>query len=115
MWGFLKRKKRTIEDLVEYPRISRIKVHPIPCHTCGKPLEHNDLVVWSEKKSGWKSELSHAQCVVFIRHPDSSTTKLSGETVRTRRGGGILDPLPKGALLLTESEWQAWSKLPLED
>jgi hypothetical protein len=109
MWSPFK--KKASNDSIEYPRIARISVKTIPCHTCGGPIVDNDLVVWSEKKDGCRSELSHAHCVVFIRHPDGSTTNLSGEEVKTNRYGGIFGPVPVGALLLTEAEWSSWSAL----
>jgi hypothetical protein len=109
MWALFRRKSR--EDPVEYPRIAKIKIHPLCCHTCGESLKDGDLAVWSEKKNGWKGEMSHARCVVFIRHTDSSTTRLDGRSIRTDGRGGILEPLPKGSLLLTVSEWEHWSNM----
>jgi len=109
-----RRQQKTSEDQVEYPRIARVKMHPICCPTCNKPLNHNDLVVWSEKKSGWQSPSSHADCLVFIRHPDGTTTRLNGEKVSTNSSGGILETLPVGALLLTEAEWDSWAPPKLE-
>lgn len=105
MFEFFKRKKTTE---VEYPYIARYRVVSILCPTCGKQLKHNDLTVWHEKESGWRSELHHAECVVFIRYSDLSVRTLNGNLVRTDGRGGILDPLPKGAVLLTEAEWETW-------
>jgi hypothetical protein len=111
-YGYYRRKKKThssMEDQVEYPKIARVEIHPYCCNTCGKPLEHNDLVVWSEKKNGWQSKSSHAECVVFIRHPEGHITHLNGEMVKIHSSGGIVDPLPIGSLLLTEDEWDNWA------
>jgi len=112
MFDFFKRKKA--EDSVEYPCIARVTIIPIRCKTCGGSLNHDDLTIWHEKKNGWKSGLSHAECVVFIRYSDLSVKTLKGEPVKTDGRGGILDPLPKGAVLLTESEWETWSRIPSE-
>lgn len=113
MFEFLRRKKAP-EDLVGYPCIAQIHIAPIRCCVCEGPLNHGDLTVWHEKKSGWRSGLSHAECVVFIRYQDLSVKTLKGEPVQTDGRGGILDPLPKGAVLLTEDEWRKWSELPAE-
>ena len=96
-----------MEDHVEYPKLARVKIHPYCCNTCGKPLEHNDLVVWSEKNNGWQSKSSHAECLVFIRHPEGHITRLNGESLH----GEGNDPLPVGALLVTEEEWENWNKV----
>lgn len=108
-----KRKQKSADDQVEYPKLARVEMHPYCCNTCGKPLEHNDLVVWSEKKSGWQGKSSHVGCVVFIRHPETGlvTTLNGGKRVRTNPNGVVIDPLPAGALLLTEDEWTNWNKV----
>lgn len=106
-----RRQSKTFDDQVEYPKLARVEMHPYCCNTCGKPLSHNDLVVWSEKKNGWQGKSSHAECVVIIRHPDGSITHLnSNEKLRTNSSGGVIDPLPVGALLLTEEEWGNWAQ-----
>lgn len=110
-YGYYQRKKKPsqrMEDQVEYPRIARVKIHPYCCKTCGKPLEHNDLVVWAEKTTGWKSKPSHADCLVFIRQPEGMITRINGESIKTYRTDGIIDPLPVGCFLLTETEWDNW-------
>jgi hypothetical protein len=114
LYFFLKRRcKKTEEDLFEYPKIARVEVHPYPCKVCGNPLKHNDLVVWSEK-NGWQSKTSHANCLVFIRHPDGSVTHPDGKSVRSTPNGVILDPVPRGSLYLTEEEWDNWAPPKLE-
>lgn len=113
MWSIFKKKQST-DDLVEYPCIARISIVPIRCRTCGEPLKHDDLTIWHEKKSGWRSGFSHAECVVFIRYSDLSVKTLKGDSVKTDGRGGILDPLPNGSVLLTEAEWETWSKLGSE-
>jgi hypothetical protein len=110
-----RRQRKSADDQVEYPKLARVEIHPYCCNTCGKPLEHNDLVVWSEKKSGWQGKSSHAECVVFIRHPETGLiTNLNGEKLRTNSNGGVIDPLPAGALLLTEDEWSGWVSKEVE-
>ena len=106
-----RRKRKKNDNGVEYLKLSRIELHSIRCRTCGQPLKHDDLIVWAEKQSGWKSAPSHAGCLVFIRHPDGSTTSLDGETeLRTRSDGCVIDPLPVGAILLRGHEWKDWLK-----
>jgi hypothetical protein len=102
-----KKPKSNMEDHVEYPKLGRVKIHPYCCATCGKPLEHNDLVVWSEKKNGWQGKSSHAGCMVFIRHPEGHITRLNGENLH----GEGNNPLPVGALVVTEEEWDNWNKV----
>lgn len=101
-------KKKAPENEVEYPCLSKINIHHMLCHTCKKPLLQDDLVIWSEKKSGWRSETSHAKCLVIIRKPDGSITRLDGTTLSTNRFGGVLVPLPLGSILVTEAEWLSW-------
>ncbi len=110
----VRRKRTKMEDLVEYPRIARVEMHPIRCKTCGEPIQHNDLVVWAEKTNGWRGESSHAKCVIIIRHLEGNVTTLEGKPLRTNENGGVIDPLPKGALLLTEAEWDNWHPPKIE-
>ena len=112
LYGHYQRKKKPgqrMEDQVEYPRIARVQIHPYCCKTCGKPMNNNDLVVWAEKNSGWKSDPSHAECLIFIRQQDGTITRLDGESIKTYPSDGIVDPLPIGSFILTEDEWDDWS------
>jgi hypothetical protein len=101
--------KRDPMDIVEVPRLALLQVVHIPCRLCHKPLKDAEPVVWFEKKNGWKSELAHAECAVYIRWPDGRTTR-GGVEVPTDGRGGILGEVPQGSLLLTETEWLAWVK-----
>ncbi len=96
-------------DIVEVPRLALIHVVHVPCRLCRRPLKDEEPVVWFEKKNGWKSELAHADCAVYIRWPDGRTTR-GGMEVPTDGWGGIVGEEPRGSLLLTEAEWLSWLK-----
>jgi len=107
--GLMPWRERDPLDVVEFPRLACLHIVHIPCRICAKPLKDQDSVVWFEKKNGWKSEMAHAECVVYIRWPDGRTTR-GGVPVPTDEHGGILGVMPQGSLLLTEAEWLAWLK-----
>jgi hypothetical protein len=96
-----KKVRAASESLVETHHITRVRMHPIRCPVCKNPLEDRDLVIYS-KKGNWQSDSAHASCLVLIRHPDGSTTRVDGKPVAASEQGW--------PLLLTEAEWEAFSK-----
>lgn len=97
-----------LSPLVEYPKIALWSVNRIPCRFCKRGLEDNDLVVWFERTTGWRSEPAHAACAIVIRKDDGTLTRIDRElTLIEREHGRMMVP---GMLLLTEEEWDAWDK-----
>ena len=108
-WYLRRLLKKQKDTSVFTQHIARVRMHPVRCPVCKKPLEDQDLVIYS-KKGNWQGDSAHASCLVILRHPDGSTTRVDGKPVQTNLTGGILEPLPPGAMLLTEDEWEAFAK-----
>lgn len=91
---------------VEYPQLARLRVVKVPCRFCGKGLDDGDLVVWFEKTDGWRSTPAHAACSVLVRKLDGTVVRLGG--------GEASGPMTPGLVLLTEEEWERWSRAARE-
>lgn len=89
-------------DVVEYPKIARLKVARIQCRLCGGGLGDGEMVVWFERESGWRSDLAHAECAVFVEQPNGTIARPSGAPAK-------LQDAVAGTLLLTTDEWNAWA------
>lgn len=90
-------------DIVEYPKIARLLVAPITCRLCGGVLGNGDVVLWFERKGGWRSDLAHAACAVFVRKLDGAIVRPGGVPVADAE-----KKMGPGTLLLTEQEWGEW-------
>jgi hypothetical protein len=106
---FFPKRSAAPKDLVEIPHLARVELVPIRCGICNEPVKDQDIIVWFEKKSGWRSHTYHAACSVLIRNPDSPIVRrMDGTVVRTDARGGVMEPLPNGMLFVTQHEWDAW-------
>lgn len=98
MWlPFIKKNKTNIV----IPRIAKVKIHPIICQSCHKPLNNGDLSFWLETEEGRDKGLYHAYCMVFIEHQDLSLTTLDGTPISN-------DQLPQHACIVSESHWEGF-------
>lgn len=86
------------DDKTMYPKVAIVKIHKQICAMCLMPIEDGDVIVWYEKKSGWKSDIAHARCKVVIKS-DIGFFKIDGTK---------LESVPTEAMLLTQDQWDSW-------
>lgn len=99
--------RRHVADSTTFPKIARMKVHPIRCSACSNALADGQLVVWREAANGHRTPMMHASCGVILRHPDGSLTKIDGSTIAT----DLVHIVPLTASMVIDvAEWTSWSE-----
>jgi hypothetical protein len=81
------------------PQFARIHMVNILCPACGQPIHHDEMVFWSERLNGERTDMAHAPCVVLVRRADGTVTRVDG------RAPEASELKPEWNVLLSEQEW----------